>query len=160
MWWPWWPPLAQPVPSGERSEWAPPPPQWWRRRSPAPAAPGWAPRTPWWRTRTDRTSAVWSVGTRVVANTTGSTPVKVGTMIAVIIYLAFCHSWCHGLLLNSPCENINKNVISKRKILCEVFSTHSPPQYHSQFLFQLVIWLQTFEGDTPLKIRVAGDVPQ
>ena len=26
------------------------------------------------------------------------------------------HLCCHGLLLNSPCENRNKNVFSKRKI--------------------------------------------
>ena len=104
---------------------------------------------------------MWSVGTRVVANTTGSTPVKVGTMIALIIHIStLYHLCCHGRPLNSPCENRNKNVISKRKILCEVLITYSPPYLYSHFFFQFEIRLQTFEGVTPLNNRRDSDAPQ
>ena len=104
---------------------------------------------------------MWSVGTRVVANTTGSTPVKVGTMIALIIHIStLYHLCCHGRPLNSPCENRNKNVFSKRKILCEVFIRYSPPSSLSSMFWLTSSVGKLFEGVTPLIIHRDGDVPQ
>ena len=48
------------------------------------------------------------------------------------------HLWCHGCLLNSPCEKRNKNLISKLKILCKVFITCSPPHPQRALSFSSV----------------------
>ena len=55
--------------------------------------------------------------------------------------------------INLPYENRNKNVISKRKILCEAFITYILPPPHSPFFFQFEIRFYSFEGVTPLNIH-------
>ena len=56
---------------------------------------------------------------------------------------ALYHLWFHGCLLNSPCENRNKNVFSKRKILCEVFIRYSPPSSLSS-MFWLILLSESY----------------